>query len=95
MVCEVCRHDAPYTSAQLAHRRQQLINWAQSDPTIGIYPCPVCGGRDYMLSTINIDQEPPQVYEGMLTNRPIRLAKQIRPRRSWWYRLGEWWRRLW
>lgn len=86
MVCDVCRHDAPYTQAQLARRQQEL----DRNPTIDVYPCPDCGGRDYMLSTINIGTEPPSLYDGILSSKPPKP-----PRRSWWYRLGEWWRGLW
>ena len=83
MVCDVCRHDAPYTHAQLAQRQQEL----DRNPTIAIYPCPDCGGRDYMLSTVNLDQEPPRHYAGILSNKPLAPVR----RRSLWYRLAEWW----
>ena len=66
MTCEVCRHDAPYTQAQLERRKREL----DRDPTISVYPCPDCGGTDYMLSTVNLDRPPPPTYDGMLAQPP-------------------------
>jgi hypothetical protein len=92
MVCEVCRHDAPYTRNQLVRRQQEL----DRNPTIDIYPCPDCGGTDYMLSTVNLDQAPPRQYDGILTNKPPTFKVYTpTPRRSLWSRLTEWWRHLW
>lgn len=89
MVCEVCRHDAPYTRSQLARRQQEL----DRNPTLDVFPCPDCGGHDYMLSTVNLDAEPPRAYGGILADKPPKRTQP--PRRSLWARLGIWWRGLW
>jgi hypothetical protein len=78
MVCNVCRHDAPYTRAQLARRQQEL----DRNPTLDVYPCPDCGGRDYMLATVNIDKEPLQQYEGILSTDKRQLAAQDRAQKQ-------------
>jgi uncharacterized protein YbaR (Trm112 family) len=89
MVCPICRHDAPYTRAQLAQRQQEL----DRNPTLDIYPCPDCGGTDYMLSQVNLNQAPLRPYDGIF-RRELKAGALI-PRRSLWYRLLEWWRSLW
>jgi hypothetical protein len=91
MPCDVCKHDAPYTQAQLDRRKHEL----ERSPNVGVYPCPECGGTDYMLSTANLNQAPPRPYDGILTTAQERaaIAKQ-RPRqppRSLWARLIDWW----
>lgn len=92
MVCDVCKFDAPFSQSQL-QRRQEEINRNR----IGIFPCPECGGTDYMLSEINIGKDPPRVYEGILmrkSRRPIVMTKQLKqPPSSLWKRLLNWWRK--
>ena len=66
MVCPTCQHDAPYSQLQWDKRKREL----ERDPRIGVFPCPDCGGTDYMLSRINIDVPPPAVYDGMLARKP-------------------------
>jgi hypothetical protein len=100
MICPICRHDAPYTKLQWERRKREL----ERNPDIDIYPCPDCGGTDYMLSTVNIDQ-PPLPYDGMLApplSPPTGTAEAMvaalkraprgvgRPPRSLWARLLDW-----
>ncbi len=87
MVCDVCRHDAPYTRSQLARRQQEL----DRNPTIDVYPCPDCGGRDYMLSEVNINAEPPPHYDGILANKRYPPLPPPRRRRTLW----QWIKRQW
>lgn len=68
MICKVCKYDAPYSYAQRDRRMAEL----DRNPTLDIFPCPDCGGTDYMLSCVNLGKEPPTsfTYRGMLSQVP-------------------------
>jgi hypothetical protein len=59
---------------QLEGRKETLAKYPNTDR----FPCPVCGGTEYMLSTINLNAPEPDEYRGIFSeySEPVPQRKK-------------------